>query len=137
MLLLGTWISKPSPRWTCIATSRVRSGCRRCSTCTGGSGHPLPETTPAELSEQAQVLQPMGSLEEVLSRFTLAQGAFVDVAAAERIAFEAVEDLAADNVRLPSSGSHPSSCARRTGWTGTPRWPRSSAASSAAAGSST
>jgi adenosine deaminase len=65
-----------------------------------GSGHPLPETTPAELSERAQVLRPMGSLEEVLSRFTLAQGAFVDVAAAERIAFEAVEDLAADNVRL-------------------------------------
>lgn len=64
------------------------------------SGHPLPETTPAELSERAQVLQPMGSLEEVLSRFSLAQGAFVDEAAAERIAFEAVEDLAADNVRL-------------------------------------
>jgi adenosine deaminase len=64
------------------------------------AGHPLPQTTDAELSEQAQVLQPMGSLEEVLSRFTLAQGAFVDEAAAERIAFEAVEDLAADNVRL-------------------------------------
>ena len=65
-----------------------------------GSGHPLPETTPAELSARAQVVQPMGSLEEVLSRFTLAQGAFVDEAACERIAFEAVEDLAADNVRL-------------------------------------
>ena len=64
------------------------------------AGHPLPQTTPAELSEQAQVLQPMASLEAVLSRFTLAQGAFVDEAAAERIAFEAVEDLAADNVRL-------------------------------------
>jgi len=65
-----------------------------------GAGTPLPQATPAELSEQAQVMQPMGSLEEVLSRFTLAQGAFVDEAAAERIAFEAVEDLAADNVRL-------------------------------------
>ena len=65
-----------------------------------GSGHPLPETTPAELSARAQVVQPMGSLEEVLSRFTLAQGAFFDEAACERIAFEAVEDLAADNVRL-------------------------------------
>ncbi|HKN79772.1 MAG TPA: adenosine deaminase [Actinomycetota bacterium] len=64
------------------------------------AGDPLPQATDAELSEQAQVLQPMGSLEEVLSRFTLAQGAFVDEAAAERIAFEAVEDLAADNVRL-------------------------------------
>ena len=65
-----------------------------------GAGRPLPQATDAELSEQAQVLRPMGSLEEVLSRFTLAQGAFVDEAAAERIAFEAVEDLAADNVRL-------------------------------------
>ena len=65
-----------------------------------GSGHPLPETTPAELSARAQVVQPMGSLEEVLSRFTIAQGAFFDEAACERIAFEAVEDLAADNVRL-------------------------------------
>ena len=37
----------------------------------------------------------------------------------------------------PSSASRPSSCASRTGWTGTPRWPRSSAASSAAAASST
>ena len=65
-----------------------------------GSGHPLPQATDAELSEQAQVLRPMGSLEQVLSRFTLAQGAFTDEAAAERIAFETVEDLAADNVRL-------------------------------------
>ncbi len=65
-----------------------------------GAGRPLPQGTDAELSEQAQVLRPMRSLEEVLSRFTLAQGAFVDDAAAERIAFEAVEDLAADNVRL-------------------------------------
>jgi adenosine deaminase len=65
-----------------------------------GAGRPLPQATDAELSEQAQVLRPMGSLEEVLSRFTLAQGAFVDEPAAERIAFEAVEDLAADNVRL-------------------------------------
>ncbi len=64
------------------------------------AGDPLPQATDVELSEQAQVLQPMGSLEEVLSRFALAQGAFVDEAATERIAFEAVEDLAADNVRL-------------------------------------
>ena len=27
------------------------------------AGHPLPQTTEAELSEQAQVLRPMGSLE--------------------------------------------------------------------------
>lgn len=64
------------------------------------AGHPLPESTPTELSERAQVLQPMDSLEAVLGRFAVAQGAFWDEAAAERIAFEAVEDLAADDVRL-------------------------------------
>jgi adenosine deaminase len=42
----------------------------------------------------------MTSLEDVLARFTVAQGAFWDEAAAERIAYEAVEDLAVDNVRL-------------------------------------
>src|SRR6187455_2937746 len=63
-------------------------------------GRPLPETSEAELATQAQVLEPMASLEDVLSRFTIAQGAFFDEAACERIAFEAVEDLAADNVRL-------------------------------------
>jgi adenosine deaminase len=63
------------------------------------AGHPLSEQTPAELSPRAQVLEPMRGLEDVLSRFTVAQGAFFDEAAAERIAFEAVEDLAADNVR--------------------------------------
>ena len=64
------------------------------------AGAPLPEATPADLAPRAQVLEPMKSLEEVLSRFTVAQGAFWDEAAAERIAYEAVEDLAADNVRL-------------------------------------
>jgi adenosine deaminase len=64
------------------------------------AGSPLPESTPAQLSARAQVLEPMENLEAVLGRFTLAQGAFWDEAAAERIAFEAVEDLAADGVRL-------------------------------------
>jgi len=63
-------------------------------------GAPLPEASEAELAPHAQVLEPMASLEDVLSRFTVAQGAFFDEAACERIAFEAVEDLAADNVRL-------------------------------------
>lgn len=63
-------------------------------------GSPLPETSEAELAPRAQVLEPMASLEDVLSRFTVAQGAFFDEAACERIAFEAVEDLASDNVRL-------------------------------------
>ena len=64
------------------------------------AGHPLPESTPAELADRAQVLRPMASLEAVLGRFALAQGAFFDEAAAERITFEAVEDLAADGARL-------------------------------------
>ena len=64
------------------------------------AGDPLPESTPAELADRAQVLEPMDSLEAVLGRFALAQGAFFDEGAAERIAFEAVEDLAADDVRL-------------------------------------
>jgi adenosine deaminase len=63
-------------------------------------GQPLPEASEAELAPHAQVLEPMASLEDVLSHFRVAQGAFFDAAACERIAFEAVEDLAADNVRL-------------------------------------
>ncbi|HEY7660643.1 MAG TPA: adenosine deaminase [Actinomycetota bacterium] len=64
------------------------------------AGAPLEASAPQDLASAAQVLAPMTSLEEVLSRFTIAQGAFFDEAAAERIAFEAVEDLAADGVRL-------------------------------------
>jgi adenosine deaminase len=64
------------------------------------AGEPLPEETPEELAPRAQVLAPMKSLEAVLSFFSIAQGAFRNPDAAERIAFEAVEDLAADRVRL-------------------------------------
>jgi adenosine deaminase len=64
------------------------------------AGEPLPETTPEELAPRAQVLAPMESLEAVLGFFAIAQGAFRDPEAAERIAVEAVEDLALDNVRL-------------------------------------
>lgn len=64
------------------------------------AGEPLPETTPEELSRRAQVLRPMDSLEAVLAVFGVAQRAFFDPEAAERIAFEAVEDLANDGVRL-------------------------------------
>ena len=65
-----------------------------------GSGRPLAEATAAELAPRAQVLQPVDSLEAVLSRFTVAQEAFWNAEACERIAYEAVEDLARDNVRL-------------------------------------
>jgi adenosine deaminase len=64
------------------------------------AGHPLPETTPEALAPRAQVLSPMRSLEAVLAFFEIAQGAFRDLDATERIAYEAVEDLALDNVRL-------------------------------------
>jgi adenosine deaminase len=63
-------------------------------------GQALPGASEAELAPHAQVLRPMATLEEVLAHFRMAQGAFFDDAACERIAFEAVEDLAADNVRL-------------------------------------
>jgi adenosine deaminase len=64
------------------------------------AGEPLPEATPEALAPRAQVLAPMRSLEAVLAFFQIAQRAFRDPEAAERIAVEAVEDLAADNVRL-------------------------------------
>ncbi|MEW6059987.1 MAG: adenosine deaminase [Actinomycetota bacterium] len=64
------------------------------------AGDPLPESTPEELAPRAQVRRPMGSLEEVLAYFRIAQGAFRDYEAVERISYEAVEDLAADCVRL-------------------------------------
>jgi adenosine deaminase len=64
------------------------------------AGEPLPETTPEELAPRAQVLEPMDSLEAVLAFFGIAQRAFRDLEATERIAREAVEDLAADDVRL-------------------------------------
>jgi adenosine deaminase len=64
------------------------------------AGDPLPEATPEELAPRAQVLEPMSSLEAVLAFFGIAQRAIRDLAAVERIAYEAVEDLAADEVRL-------------------------------------
>lgn len=64
------------------------------------AGEPLPESTPEELAPRAQVLAPMESLEAVLAFFEIAQRAFRDPEAAERIASDAVEDLALDGVRL-------------------------------------
>jgi adenosine deaminase len=64
------------------------------------AGDPLEARTPEELAPLAQVLRPMASLADVLTYFRIAQGALHDEAAVERIAFEAVDDLAADNVRL-------------------------------------
>lgn len=63
-------------------------------------GQQLAARTPEELAPEAQVLRPMSSLTEVLTYFRVAQEAFRDYGAVERIAFEAVEDLATDSVRL-------------------------------------
>ena len=64
------------------------------------AGVPLPEETAEELAPRAQVLERMDSLESVLARFDIAQRAFTTPDACERIAYEAVEDLARDEVRL-------------------------------------
>jgi len=64
------------------------------------AGDPLPESTSEELAARAQVRAPMGSLEEVLSYFRIAQDSFRTYEWIERISYEAVEDLAADGVRL-------------------------------------
>jgi adenosine deaminase len=84
------------------------------------AGDPLPAETPEELAPTAQVLRPMGSLEEVLSFFHIALGALRSYEAVERIAHEAVEDLAADNVRLAELRFSPDFMCRPAGldWDG-------------------
>src|SRR5919106_5315367 len=84
------------------------------------AGEPLPAETPEELAPRAQVLRPMASLEDVLSFFTVAQGALRSYEAVERIAYEAVEDLAADNVRLAELRFSPDFMCRPAGldWDG-------------------
>jgi adenosine deaminase len=64
------------------------------------SGVELPAQTPEELAPFAQVHEPLASLEEALTKFAIAQNSFRTYEAVRRIAREAVEDLAADNVRL-------------------------------------
>jgi len=64
------------------------------------AGEPLPETTPEALAPRAQVLGPMEGLEEVLDVLELVRGSFRSYDAVERISYEAVEDLALDEVRL-------------------------------------
>jgi adenosine deaminase len=84
------------------------------------AGEPLPAKTPEELAPVAQVLRPMASLEEVLSFFHIAQGALRSYEAVERIAYEAVEDLASDNVRLAELRFSPDFMCRPAGldWDG-------------------
>ncbi len=63
-------------------------------------GQTLPASTPQALSEHAQVLVPMESLDAVLAAFGLFQNAFRSLSAVERLTFEAVEDAALDGIRL-------------------------------------
>ena len=63
-------------------------------------GVSLPADTPEGLAAHAQVLRPMGSLQEVLDAFDLFQQAFRTLEATERLAFEAVEDAALEGIRL-------------------------------------
>ena len=60
----------------------------------------LPCSTVEELSRIAQVLSPMKTLQEVLDAFHIFQKTFCSYRAVERIAFEAVEDAARDNICL-------------------------------------
>src|SRR5207249_11115134 len=64
------------------------------------AGADLPAWTPEALAPHAQVTRPLASLEEALARFGIFQRSFRDLGACRRIAREAVEDLAADSVRL-------------------------------------
>jgi adenosine deaminase len=64
------------------------------------AGADLPAWTPDELAGHAQIREPVGGLEEAVERFALAQASFRTYYAVRRITREAVEDLAADNVRL-------------------------------------
>lgn len=64
------------------------------------AGFELPAPNARELAPYALVTEPVQSLEVALNAFGFAQRSFVDLDAVRRIGREAVEDLAADNVRL-------------------------------------
>jgi adenosine deaminase len=64
------------------------------------AGFELPATTVDGLAPYALTTTPVDSLEVALQAFGYAQRSFVDLDACRRIAREAVEDLAADGVRL-------------------------------------
>jgi adenosine deaminase len=64
------------------------------------AGIPLPADTPHGLAPHALVTRPVKSLEEALRAFSYAQNAVRTLDSVRRIAVEAVEDLASENVRL-------------------------------------
>lgn len=64
-------------------------------------GTKLPSTDPAELEKLTRLKAPMGSLDEVLSMFSVAQSAFASYEAVEEITWEALETAFRDeNIRL-------------------------------------
>jgi adenosine deaminase len=64
------------------------------------AGVPLPVDALEELASVAQVRQPVASLEVALAAFAISQNAVRTLDAVRRVASEAVEDMAADNVRV-------------------------------------
>ena len=78
-------------------------------------GRTLPGATAEELACFAQVLEPMDSLQAVLDAFDIFQHTFLSLEAVERIAFEAVEDAARDNIRLLELRFSPDFMARPVG----------------------
>jgi adenosine deaminase len=64
------------------------------------AGLDLPGWTVEDLAPSALVRAPVGSLEEALGAFAIAQRSIQDLDAVRRIAREAVEDLATEGVRL-------------------------------------
>lgn len=64
------------------------------------AGLPLPADTVEGLAAHALITTPVADLEEALARFVLTQESVRTLEAVRRIAREAVEDLAAENVRL-------------------------------------
>jgi adenosine deaminase len=64
------------------------------------AGVPLPAGSPEELAQHALIREPVGSLEEALKAFSIAQNSVRTYDAVRRIAREAVEDLDTERVRL-------------------------------------
>jgi adenosine deaminase len=64
------------------------------------AGVPLPAESVEELATHALVTTPVASLEVALAAFAISQNAVRTYDAVRRIASEAVEDMAADNVRV-------------------------------------
>lgn len=64
------------------------------------AGVELPAGTPDELAEHVLLRRPVNDLEEALRALAIAQNSVRTYEAVRRIAVEAVEDLAAENVRL-------------------------------------